>query len=178
MSNFTRWNDEMTDYLRQNYGWIGDTQLAKMFDQQFPKSFPWTNKHIEKRRWHLKLKRTPEQIYYIRGKNNGDGRHKKCWDTRGRMHEGEVRQWDGRKYIRIDGQTILYARHVTNAKPGEIARQFPDGIRIISKRENALLNAQIRKSKTPELKQAIKLINKLTKVIHAKQTNRPQRSPL
>jgi hypothetical protein len=171
--NYTWWTKAMENYLTKHYAWKGDKELAQMFEKRFPKPFPWTNKQIEKKRGYMGLKHSKEQLRYIHKKNQQDGRQKKMWDTRGRMQEGEVRCWDGRQYIKHNGKVILLHRHLVNAKKGQLVRQFEGGLQIITRRENAILNAAVRKSRTPELKQSIKLLNQINKIIHAKQANRP-----
>ena len=174
MTHYTHWTPKMLAFLKKNYEWKGDKELAALFEKRFPKHFPWTSKQIEKRRSYSNMKRTREQLYYIHCQNQKDGRQKKMWDTRGRMQEGEVRTWDGRSYIKHNGKVIIHARYLANAKAGQIVRVHEGEISIIDRSQNQKLNAAIRKSKTPELKQAIKLLNRITKTIHAKQTNRPQ----
>lgn len=172
MTRWCKWTKAMDSYLRVNYGWIGDTRLAEMFEEAFPKHYPWTKKHIEKRRGYLGLKRTAEQESCLRVLNNKDGRQAKMWETRGAAKEGDTRIWKGRKYIKVDGQFVLYYRHITNAKPGQVVRSHEGTVQIIDRSTNQRLNAQIRASLPPELKQAVKALNKLKKVINGKENSR------
>lgn len=169
MANWYKWTEKMDLYLLLNFQWVGDKRLAEMFQEKFPKHYPWTKKHIEKRRGYLGLKRTDEQVSHIRRINNGDGRHYKAWDTRGRMQEGEVRTWEGRKYIKVKGKVHLYYRYITNARKGQIVRTHEGGIRIIDQRENQLLNAKLRAARPPEFKRTVKALNQLNKLLHAKE---------
>lgn len=166
--NYTHWTTSMEKFLIENYSSIGDTQLAQMFEKKFPKSFTWTKKHIEKKRYYMKLKRTAEQENRLRVLNNRDGRQVKTWDSRGRMKDGDVREWNGRKYIKFNGRTILYSRYSVNAKPGEIVRTHEGGFKIIDRRQNQRINADIRKNRPSELKQTIKALNQLKKICQGK----------
>lgn len=161
----------MDNYLRENYGWIGDTRLAEMFEEKFPKHYPWTKKHIEKRRSYLGLKRTAEQESCLRVLNNKDGRQVKMWQTRGAATEGDTRIWKGRKYIKVNGRFVDYYRHVAKAKPGQVVRSHEGNVKIIDRAANQRMNAAIRAALPPELKQAVKALNKLKKVINGKENS-------
>ena len=171
--HFTHWSDEMSEYLRHHYKHTGNKKLAAMFEEKFPKHFPWTLKHIEKRLFYMGLKRTKQQINAIMCANNGDGRHHKAWDTRGRMEEGDIRWWEGRAYIKKDGKAITYNYHMAKPPKGCVSRVVDGELKVITRTQNAYLNSQIRKAKSPEVKRTIHLINQLTKKINEKQTDRP-----
>jgi hypothetical protein len=66
-----KWTEEQTQFLIDNYQDIGDKQLAEIFNEKWYKKKGWTLKHIEKKRLHLKLKRTDEQVLRLR-KMQGD----------------------------------------------------------------------------------------------------------
>lgn len=176
MKRWKKWTEKMDRLLLDNYGWIGDTRLAELFEERFPMHYPWTNKHIEKRRSYLKLKRTPEQESTLRYLHCLTVDHNKTWETRGRMKENEVREWEGRKYIKSNGLVILYNRFLTKAKPGQVARSFEGGLRLITKSENQLLNAKMRAGLPPELKATVKVLNQLKKIVYGKKDRRLTRN--
>lgn len=166
----------MDEFLRENYEWIGDKYLAEMFSIKFPKTHAWTLKHIEKRRSYLNLKRTSEAITCIRMVNTLGMCQEKVWDKRGRLPEGTIRIRDGRKFIKVNGVFVNHARYVTNAKPGDVVRINEGGFRIIDLRQNAIINNKRRASLPRELKQAIRVLNKLKKIVYGKENRRPQRN--
>jgi hypothetical protein len=175
MANWTKWTPEMDAFLLENYEWIGDTHLAVMFQEKFPKTYGWTKKHIEKRRKYKGLKRTAEQRHILQCLNNADGRHEKMWDTRGRVKEGEIKHWDGRVFIKVSGEMVDYYRHIVGAKSGEVARKYEGELRIIDKKENQRLNAMARANRNPELKSTIKALNTLKKLLYGKEDRRFKR---
>jgi hypothetical protein len=67
--NLEYWTNEQIEFLKDNFESIGDTEIAEIFQQKFPKSKPWTRKHIDKKRNYLNLHRTPEQIALIKKRN-------------------------------------------------------------------------------------------------------------
>jgi hypothetical protein len=67
--NLDYWTNEQIDFLKDNFENIGDTEIAEIFQQKFPKSKVWTRKHIDKKRNYLNLHRTPEQIALIKKRN-------------------------------------------------------------------------------------------------------------
>lgn len=176
MGNWCRWTKDMDDYLKEKFGQIGDTKLAELFEVKFPKPYPWTKKHIEKRRSYLKLKRTKEQEHYLRCLNNKDGRHFKMWDKRNRMKEGEVRTWNGRQYIKHNGEVLLYRRVLKNAKKGEIVRWIDDEYQVITMAEHATMNKKKSMELPADLKETITALNKLKKLLYGKENSRPARN--
>ncbi|MBX4188239.1 MAG: hypothetical protein KW793_03855 [Candidatus Doudnabacteria bacterium] len=171
-----RWSSEEHDLLLKNYRKIGDTKLAEMLNKNHPKAYPWTKKHVEKRRNYFGLKRTKEEEHDLRVANNGDGRHFKAWSTRGRAAEGEVRVWDGRPYIKVGNVFVPYFRHAVKAKKNQIVRTFEGGVRIITREENQRLNAEMRSKYSPELRETIKTLRTLKTLINGKENNRPKRN--
>lgn len=163
--HWTKWTERMDEFLTQHYHKIGDKTLAWLFEKKFPKHYKWTLKHIERRRFYLGLKRTPEEVFRLNQIKNSDGRHSKMWVTRGKNPEGTIKHWKGRKYIKINGKFVDYYRHITDAKPGQIIRSFEGTVRVINRKENQRLNAEIRKALPPELKQTIKALNTLKKYV-------------
>lgn len=59
------WTEEQILFLRTNYQTKGDTELASIFNEKWPKNKIWTIKHIEKKRLYLNLKRTEEEVKAI-----------------------------------------------------------------------------------------------------------------
>lgn len=171
--NYTWWTADMEKYLVENYCNHGDKELAEMFELKFPKPFKWTKKHIEKKRYYMKLKRSPEQIHAIRCQNNKDGRQFKMWQKRNKGQHGEVRNWGGRRYINISGEWILERRYIAGALPGEVVRTYEGGMVVIDRKINQKMNAEMRLNMHPELKQTIKALNQLKKIIHGKENSRP-----
>lgn len=167
--NYHRWTREEVIFLKSNYRKIGDTYLAELFNRKFPKQkHCWTKKHIEKKRKYLGLKRTKNEESFLRKLNNKDGRHFRAWKTRGSAKNGDVRIWNGRKYIKVKGKFELYNRGITKAKKHQIARETPNGIVLISRKEHAKLNKTLWQSYSPELKETVKLLNQLKKITNGK----------
>lgn len=77
------WTKEQVDFVRAYYTIMGDTEIAELFDQMYPKKKGWSKKHIEKKRRYLKLKRSEYQRENIRVRNRKMGRwsihHYKRW---------------------------------------------------------------------------------------------------
>lgn len=175
-----KWTKEEDQFLIDNYGWIGDVRLAEMFEERFPKGYPWTCKHIEKRRYYLKLKRTSEQEQTLAYLNRITTCRFKSWDTRGRHKEGTIVEWyvrdRKRKYIKFRGKFRLYSRHKykedhgVEPLPNHVVRK--DG-RQYSRAENAIINSTQRNGKLypAELLDTIISIHKLNRKIkeHEKQ---------
>ncbi len=174
MGHFHRWTKAETNLLIRKYRTVGDTKLANLFNEKFPKKVNiWTFRHIAKKRSYLGLKRTKAEEHRLRCENNKDGRHFRSWDTRGRMQEGEIRTWDGKQFIRHEGKVIPYHRYIMDAKPGEVVRRIGNEFKIITRQENALYNTKMRTQYPEELKEAIKTLNQLTKLINGKENTRP-----
>lgn len=168
MTKWHKWTKKEHNFLVKKYRSIGDTKLAELFNQKFPKQYKWTKKQIEKRRNYFGLKRTKEEESRLRKLNNKDGRHKKCWDTRGRTPDGTIKKWGDRIFIKVNGSFVDYFRHISGAKKGQVARKFGNEVRLISKREHGPLNRILWQSYSPELKQTIKAFNKLNILLHGK----------
>lgn len=123
------WTEEQIEFLKSNFEKIGDTELAQIFQEKFPKIKTWTKKHIEKKRKYLKLNRTAEQIAVIKQRNIDGGMYKdahaKMWSTRTQKKEGETACWGNiRKsmYIKIEGKYKHAARYIWTQIHGEIAK--------------------------------------------------------
>lgn len=179
MGNFHRWTKAETNLLISKYQTIGDKKLAELFNIKYPKKVhKWTRQHIEKKRNYLNLKRTHDQVTKLRIENNRDGRQVKTWDKRGRMQEGEIRNWNGKLFININGQKIPYHRYIMDAKRGDIVRRIDGQFKIITMADNARLNKQRSMEYPPELKEAIKALNQLIKLTNGKENSRPTRNAI
>lgn len=90
------WTDIQVGFLKENYGLMGDVEIAECFNQIFHKNKGWTQKHIGKKRRYLNLKRTPAQIRAIKHRNVEQGRysinHYKRWEGL-EAEIGTVRVW-------------------------------------------------------------------------------------
>ena len=110
-----RWTDEEKQILFDNYKTSGNIEIAEMLSK---KGRIFNKKQIEKQIKLSKLKRTPEDLKYIREK------HKKA----GVYSEGNYRRWEKKKYkegelkmqvrnnvptmmIKVDGLFTPYARY-------------------------------------------------------------------
>ncbi|TXK52360.1 HNH endonuclease [Pontibacter qinzhouensis] len=157
------WTEEQTAFLKENFRLMGDKEIATVFEQRWPKSKPWTLKHIEKKRNYLHLHRTKQELYEIhwRNKRNGswDNAHKWMWQTRGVSKPGDTREWpdqDGvlRKHIKTEKSFVPMAPYVWRQEKGEIPEGFViwfkdrnplncdiENLECISRAENAIRNS-------------------------------------
>lgn len=71
---FDFWTEPQTETLNLLYHIMGDTEMAELFNELFPKKKTWTKKHIEKKRKYLNLKRTKEELKTIWRRNLEQGR--------------------------------------------------------------------------------------------------------
>lgn len=156
------WSDEQVQFLVENYQRIGDVEIAEIFNEVYPKNKTWTNKHIEKKRGYLGLKRTERQIAEIKARNVRSGRfavnHWKRWI--GRVTKpGTIRKWNnnGREYLVIKTENgfvhyprWLYKKHHGTIPDGMIVRVKNDlldenitidDLELISREENGHRNA-------------------------------------
>jgi len=184
------WTTEQIEYLKQSFGDVGDVELAEFFQYTWPKGKLWTCKHIRKKRVYLDLHRTPEQIASIRRRNSETGRYdnvKKRWATTGSYPIGTLRVWKKQHdeglfvVIKTEKEYVHYNRWLWEQAHGELRSDQlvvpKDGVKlfceltdleIIDRSEHARRNA-IRRSNMPEdYKENRKLINKLKKIIHDK----------
>lgn len=162
----------MNAFLIKHYGAIGDTKLAEMFEKKFPKHFPWTKKQIEKRRGYMGLKRSPEQENRLRVMNNKDGRQWRMWEVRGRMKDGDVREWAGVKWTKVDGKAVPLHRQAVGAKRGEVVRRCDGVIQVVSRAEHAIMNKSLYHL-PHDLRTTIYALRKLKRAINGKEHTRP-----
>lgn len=67
------WPTEAVELLKANYQTIGDRELCRMFNKQFPKEKGWTTKHIQKKLSQLELYRSKLDWYNIKERNRDNG---------------------------------------------------------------------------------------------------------
>jgi hypothetical protein len=124
------WTDIQIKWLKVLYTFIGDMELALIFDEAYPKEKGWTLKHIEKKRMYLGLKRTKKQLEAIKERNKAFGSFrvgsKHTWQTRGAAERGTVRMWDGRPYVKTEEGFKPYLRELWEQHYGPI----PEGMNI------------------------------------------------
>lgn len=135
------WTKDQVKFLRKHYKQIGDVELAELFNKKWKKRKGWTNRHIEKKRRYLKLKRTEKQKRAIKERNRQQGRfsinHWKRWVGRVAA-EGDVRQWNvgGRvlQVVKVRGRW----RHMNRFVYENIFGQIPAGMAVVYKDGNPL----------------------------------------
>jgi hypothetical protein len=67
------WPDEAVKFLKENYHKIGDREMARFFNKEFPKNKNWTCRQIQKKMAYLKLKRTKLDWFMIKERNRDNG---------------------------------------------------------------------------------------------------------
>ena len=158
------WTEEQVNFLRENYGVIGDTELANIFQEKFKKNKSWNKEQIQKKRKSLKLKRTPEQLKLINKRNFSLGlykdSYKKIWADRPQLENNKIVYWKIDKllvpYIKIEGKYYSWSRYTWIQNYGAIQKGFvvvfKDGnnrnlsvenLELISFAENAKRNSSV-----------------------------------
>jgi hypothetical protein len=84
--NHHHWTLDEHSYLLENYRFKGDTEIADLMNQQFPKPYRWTKKHISKRRYHFGLKRSKQELSKIFKENYDSGRNSTILDNSASIH--------------------------------------------------------------------------------------------
>jgi hypothetical protein len=191
-----RWSEMDIEKLRVWYPLMGDTEIAVLLNKtnttyriidgkKIYRKF--TTKHVEKKRFLMGWHRTSEQIKRITDDNNlvnkkeTSRRSNRMWEIRGVKPEGAKVIWEGRRYIKINGRFVPYARwfyqnKVRKLRDDEIV-YHQDGNRLNDDLSNlvvisrAALAQKNVKYYPPEIREAIKTLNLLTKTIkeHEKQ---------
>lgn len=174
------WTPTQVKWLRYLYTWMGDYEIALIFDEAYPKAKGWTLKHIEKKRKYLGLKRTREQLLSIKRRNYAFGCFKgslqKIHDSR-RAPVGTVRLWNGIPYIRTATGNERLMRYTWEQHYGPIPKGMNvvrrdrtkseediTNLELISNAELGMRNSMMRYP--AELRQLIVLNNQLKKTIH------------
>lgn len=67
------WPEEAVQFLRENYHRIGDREMARIFNNKFPKNKNWTERHIQKKMSYLNLKRSKLDWFLIKERNRDNG---------------------------------------------------------------------------------------------------------
>lgn len=185
------WTPEQIAFLNENYKSIGDVELAEIFENEWPKNKPWTKKHIEKKRRYLILKRTVKQLEKIHLRNKKSGRlavaNKKRWEATGSNDLGTIVIWNTNGYkvafIKTESGYVHYNRWLWIKEKGEIPPNHnivkKDGcpeiptiefLEAITKEDHAIRNKQKHDSLPKDVKEIIKLKNKLIKAINENTT--------
>lgn len=179
------WTKRQVNYLVRHYREMGDTELAENFSQKWYKEKGWSKKHIEKKRRYMNLKRTTAEKKLIKERNRKTGcwaiGNVHMWETRGVTPIGELRIWNvnGRPIIVIRTETGFkhYARWLWTQKRGKVKRGYVIRVKdpsknitlrnleMISRAENGIRNRRAGLAYPDELRQAIKILNKLNKTI-------------
>lgn len=184
------WTIEQIKFLKNNYQKLGDTEIAEIFSERYPKNKGWSKKHIEKKRRYLKLKRTASELKAIHKRNVNLGRFAICnikmWETRGITPEGQKRIWfnqNGLPYLVIKTKKgfVHYNRWLWEKEKGAIPpgtnvcqvtgdRFHPQitDFKLMTDAELAIYNSKNRIP--PELKEAFKINRQITKYLN-KNTN-------
>lgn len=188
------WTPTQVAFLRENYQSIGDVEIAEIFENEWPKNKVWTKKHIEKKRRYLNLKRTKIELQEVHIRNKISGRlavaNKKRWDVTGSNPIGTILIWNTNGYqmahIKTENGYVHYARWLWKKHYGDIPAGYNivrkegcpeiptlEFLEQITKAENAVRNVQKHNKLPQELKDIIKLKNKITKTIksHATRNN-------
>lgn len=67
------WPKEAVQFLKENFHKIGDRELSRIFNENFPKKKNWTSRHIQKKMAYLGLKRTKLDCFVIKERNRDNG---------------------------------------------------------------------------------------------------------
>lgn len=192
------WTEEQIDFLVKNYHWLGDKEIAEIFDEKYHKEKGWTRKHIEKKRRYMKLKRTEEMKRSIKAREVAKGTYsianRRMWQTRGTNPVGTIVVWkhglshitqiksESGKYIHYN--RALWIEHHGNIPEGKCVVRKDinldwtiDNMELISKAENARRNKAQNQALPTELKQIVKINNKLTKKIKQHEKNQLRTNP-
>lgn len=172
-----RWTPEETQFLHDNYPTMGNIELADNLTQLFGRKF--TKKNVEKKIVLDKIKRTPDQLEYIREQHKERGVYReanlKLWQSRGVNPVGTIVKWKRHTLIKTNKGYVHYNRWLWEQTHGpltsdDIVRRIdPDkpltisNLKVVTRAENAQLNAIKFHAYPPELKRAIKQLNKLNK---------------
>lgn len=129
--NFEYFTAEQVDFLKVNYVFYGNTELAEIFNIMFPRKIkPWTIDSFEKKLGYLKLKRTKQQLDDIRNRYVKLGRFadgsKKAWSVRGVMQVGQIKVWRQNDkqaaYIKTEFGFMQLSRYLWELHYGKIPK--------------------------------------------------------
>ncbi|OFY87867.1 MAG: hypothetical protein A3F72_03060 [Bacteroidetes bacterium RIFCSPLOWO2_12_FULL_35_15] len=157
------WNDDQIYFLKKFYKVLGDTEIAELFNVFYNKNKGWRQKHVEKKRRYLQLKRTEIEKSEIKVRNVDMRRyadsHWKCWEGRV-LKVGDIRTWYDRDYNRpfkviktgsgfVHYGPWLFEQHFGPVPEGFVLRFLDEdttnvtleNLSLITRAENAMLNA-------------------------------------
>lgn len=133
-----RWTEEETKYLLENYKTMGNIELANNLKKR---NRTFKKKNIEKKMILLGIKRTQEELDFIRNAHKSRGVYhranlKKWQESVIKEGETKVQVINGRPQvsIKIDGRLVAYARYRWQQINGKI----PDGNKVYFKDFNPL----------------------------------------
>lgn len=164
---FEYYTPEQIAFLKVNYVFYGNTELAEIFNINFPRKKRWSLNSFEKKLGYLKLKRTTEQLEAIQNRNVKTGRFSECakkrLETTGQMPIGTVRVWKQQGYqfavIKTEKGYEYLSRYLWNKNIGPVPEGMCvslkkgspiicsiDDLELISRVENAMRNATVDSS--------------------------------
>lgn len=175
------WTKDQIQFLKDNYKEMGDVEIAALFNEVCPKNKPWSNKHIEKKRRYLKLKRTKAEIEDVRQRNIERGSfvigNVNMWKTRGIADLGTIRIWKNQEgghfaVVKLKEAWVHYNRWLYEAFfrelnsdelvvtiSGKIIADGPEDLEVIDRAEHARRNS---KRRYPDnVRQAMKRISEI-----------------
>lgn len=175
------WTEEQINILVNNYHYIGDKEMAEIFNENFYKEKSWSRKHIQKKRSQMNLHRTVEMLRVIKDREIAKGTYlvgnHKMWKNRGANPIGTIVCWKGVKHIKTEQGYRNYNRVLWESHNGEIPQGMNvirinnflpwtiDNMQLVTDAELARRNAVIRNNYPENLKNLIKIKNKLSKKI-------------
>lgn len=110
------WPPEAVEFLKANYQIMGNTEVVKNFNNNFPKQKGWSTHHIDKKLEQLGLKRTKDNLEGIIERN----RQLKCFGKPNpKLDKKRVKtiiHFRDKKYVLKPGQTTkeLYFEIISN----------------------------------------------------------------
>lgn len=194
------WTPEQVVFLKKSFKTIGDVELSEIFEAEWPKNKPWTEKHIRKKRCYLNLHRTEKQVNDVRIRNTKSGRYNTVnqrWKTTGVTEVGQIKVWKSQSglinlvVIKIDGGFVhyyrwLYIQHFGPLNSDQIVRVKLnvskigildiDDLEIIDRAENSRRNAALRMKVPEELREVINLKARLKREINKQQKKQEDES--
>lgn len=180
------WTPLQVKFLKENFQSIGDVEIAEIFENEWPKNKGWTKKHIEKKRRYLMLKRSKIELEEIQIRNTINGRfaicNKKRWEATGSNPIGTIVVWRSANYpmahIKTENGYVHYNRwlwekhngpipknHNVVRKPGCSEIPTIEFLELLTKEQHAIRNKKKFDSLPEDLKEIIKITNKITKTI-------------
>lgn len=175
------WTPDQVKFLKSNYKVLGDAEIAKMLQQQFPKSKKWTKSHISKKRGYLNLSRTPEEVKAILTRNLRLGN---SGFIKGYAEIGEKRIWKTDRgvcfmVIKTEKGFVWHNRWLYESVFGKLKKgqivvpkdRFKidctiDDLEVIDHSEMMYRNLEAMSLYPSDLKEVNKILNKLKKVIN------------